>query len=158
MRKKLALLTRSEAKKQLDTYTRNLIYTSFSLNRSVNKIDIPENIKALKEAGFIELRNSIPGNTGTLEIMLIKKGSPYLANAENNELHFNVGRVTVRVNSVTKHFTGTTGIEEYDVNYTYTIVHNAFFKVWNPHCFKEGSYTDNVVIRKSDNGWTVGQN
>ena len=148
-------MTKQEAKKQLDRYMTNLIYTSFFLHTTVDAHEIPDNIISLKDAGFIELINVAKNDPEKLEVKLTSKGSHYLLKKEKDEMHFNVGTVAVKVNAVRKHFTGTTGIEEYDVDYTYTITHNALFKAWNPHCFKEGIYTESLIIRKTDSGWKV---
>jgi hypothetical protein len=84
-------LQKDEAKKQIDRTTYDQLYSSFYLNKIVEGKNIPDNIKALKKAGFIDLVASGKDSPGNLEIKVLKKGLPFLIKEENNQLHFSVG-------------------------------------------------------------------
>ncbi len=148
-------LQKNEAKKQIDQATNDMLYSSFYLDKMVDGNNVPDNIKALKKAGFIDLVASSKINPGSLEIKVLKKGQPFLLKEENNELHFRVGTVQVEILSISKPGErGNKGAVTY-VEYQQKVIHNAFFKIWSPHCFKEGTFKYRTTFVNSNYGWKI---
>ena len=148
-------LQKEEAKKQIEQTNYDLLYSSFYLNKVIDGNNVPDNIKALKKAGFIDLVSSGKDSPGNLEITILKKGQPFVIKEENNELHFRVGATPIEIMSIsTPEVNGKAG-DVCNVVYKQTVKHNAFFKAWNPHCLKEGTFKYRVTFINSKNGWQM---
>ena len=147
------LLTKEEAKKQIDRFTNQQIYSSFFLNKYVNKHNVPANINALKKAGYIDLVNSDKAGSGSMEIKVLSKGQPYLLKEENNELHFKVGYIPTEIISISKPVSDNNGVLFCYVEFREKVTHNPFFKVWNPHCLKEGVSNEKAKFIRNQGGW-----
>ncbi len=146
-------LTKENAKKQIDLFTSQQLYASFFLKKFIPNYNLPENINALKKSGFIDL---IKTGKGMLEIKVLKKGLSYLIKEEHNELHFNVGSVPTEIISIAEPVNENGELVCY-VAYKEKIIHSAFFKAWNPHCFKEGVTVQKVKFVKKEEEWALQQ-
>jgi len=148
-------LSKEDARKQIDQTTYDQLYSSFYLHKIVEGNNVPDNIKALKKAGFIDLVASGKDSPGNLEIKVLKKGQPFLIKEENDELHFRVGSVQVEIISISKsEERGIPGGVSF-VEYKQTVIQNAFFKAWNPHCLKEGTFKYRTTFINSQGGWKI---
>ena len=86
--------------------------------------------------------------------MLRKKALPYFEREEKNELYFSVGNIPTKVIAIEAPTGNDEGAICY-VTYSNRIVHNPFLKVWNPHCFKEGTTNDRATFVKTADGWKI---
>lgn len=146
-------LSKEEAGKQIGQFYQTELFSGFYLDAYVYETHIPENITALKKAGFIKLA---PNNTkhGTLLVKTTAKSQPYFIKEENGKLYFKMGTFPLEVVYISDP-SSESGNIVCRVQYKEIIKLNALGKAWNPHCLKDGTCINTAKFIKTQSGWKI---
>lgn len=148
------LLTKEEAKKQIEAHVSEYLYANFNIDKFVKTNRVYDNLKALKKEGYIDIVKA-KGKPNTLEVIVLKKGQPLYVREENNKLFFRAADVETKITSV-KELQGKNGSISYYVEYKEKLTRTRFMELWGVnHCFDGKEYNTHATLTKTKKGWKV---
>lgn len=149
-----ALTTEAAANKI--AYSLDSMYAPlFHINKHVSRARLPDNIKAMKAVGFIDLL-PIDDNDGMLEIKVLDKAQPYFVKEEFDELQFTPGLMDIEVVSIRQKGKNRQGKPVYLVRYKEQVVKSEFIKAWKPRALKPGIvYNGEATFVADGNNWKI---
>ncbi len=135
-------------------YSLDSIYAPlFHTNKHINRARLPDNIKAMKAVGFIDL---LPADDGMLEIKVLDKAQPYFVKEASDELQFTPGLMDIEVVSIRQKGKNRQGKPVYLVRYKEQVVKSEFIKAWKPRAPKPGIvYNGEATFIADGNNWKI---